>query len=137
MESAKFSFDNHVFTDFEIHTQNATEELTLQLHPEGVYDIENRVYSLILDFRILSEKAEPDNILVFVRCLAKFSFDESVSGLNDVPEYFYANSIAIVYPYLRAFVSTLTIQSNTKPIVLPTMNLSSLGKDLEKNTRIL
>lgn len=137
MESAKFSFENHIFTDFEIHTQNATDELTLQLHPEGIYDAENRVFSLILDFRILSEKNEPDNLLLFVKCVAKFSFEESVCSLKDMPDYFYANSIAIVYPYLRAFISTLTIQSNTRPIVLPTMNLSSLGKDLEKNTRIL
>lgn len=137
MESAKFSFDNHIFTDFEIHTQNATDELTLQLHPNGVFDAENKVFSLQIDFRIMSENNEPENLFVAVRCLAKFTFEETVRNLNEIPVYFYANSIAIVYPYLRAFVSTLTIQSNTRPIVLPIMNLTTLGKDLEKNTRIL
>lgn len=137
MECAKFSFDNHIFTDFEIHTQNATDELTLQLHPNGVFDADNRVFSLQIDFRIISEKNEPENLFVAVRCMAKFTFEEAVTDLNEIPNYFYANSIAIVYPYLRAFISTLTIQSNTRPIVLPTMNLTTLGKDLEQNTRIL
>lgn len=137
MENAKFSFVNHVFTDFEIHTQNATDELSLQLHPEGVFDVEDRTFSLMLDFRILSAKQAPENLFVAVRCLAKFSFEDSVTELKSVPDYFYSNSIAIVFPYLRAFVSTLTIQSNTRPIVLPTMNLTTLGEDLKKNTKIL
>jgi preprotein translocase subunit SecB len=34
------------------------------------------------------------------------------------------NGVAILYPYLRAFVSTLTIQAGIPPIVLPTVNLT-------------
>ena len=47
---------------------------------------------------------------------------------------FISNSIAILFPYVRAFVSTLTLQANIKPILLPTLNLSSLQDILRENT---
>ena len=53
---------------------------------------------------------------------------------NDIPGFFYPNSIAILFPYIRAFVSTLTLQANVTPIVLPTLNLTNLQEKLKKNT---
>lgn len=51
---------------------------------------------------------------------------------------FYANSIAIVFPYIRAFISTVTLQANlVSPILLPTMNLTSLGERLMNNTKFI
>ena len=137
MEIAEFSFENYIFSDIEIHIHNATDNLTLQLHPQGYLNIEENSYSLQLDFRALSEKPEPNNLLVYVRCIAKFKMSEEVNEINKIPNYFYANSIAIVFPYIRAFVSTLTLQSNTRPIILPTMNLTSLGNELRQNTQIV
>lgn len=55
--------------------------------------------------------------------------------LKDIPDFFYANSIAIIFPYIRAFVSTLTLQANIPPIVLPTLNLSQLRTILRDNTQ--
>lgn len=51
-----------------------------------------------------------------------------------MPSYFYRNSIAIVFPYIRAFISTVTLQANIPPIILPTMNLTSLEIPLKQNT---
>ena len=49
-------------------------------------------------------------------------------------QYFYTNAPAILFPYIRAYISTLTNLSGYKPINLPTLNLTSLREDLEKNT---
>ena len=87
-----------------------------------------------LSFRALNDNPN-EEVVVQLESVALFQMEESVKSVDDIPNYFYANSIAIVYPYLRAFVSTLTLQSNAKPMVLPTMNLSSLESDLRKNTR--
>lgn len=40
---------------------------------------------------------------------------ESARTLEDIPDYFYANSIAILFPYVRAFVSTVSLQANIPP----------------------
>jgi preprotein translocase subunit SecB len=64
---------------------------------------------------------------------AIFSFT-GVEKLEDIPDFFYRNALAIVFPYIRSFVSTLTLQSNSKLIILPTMNLSKLEKPLREKT---
>lgn len=56
---------------------------------------------------------------------------------NEIPDYFYANSLAIIFPYIRAFVSTITLQSNMHPIVLPTVNLMGLSEKLKRNTDVV
>lgn len=56
---------------------------------------------------------------------------------NEIPNYFYANSLAIIFPYIRAFVSTITLQSNMHPIVLPTVNLMGLSEKLKRNTDVV
>jgi len=42
-----------------------------------------------------------------------------------------------MFPYIRAFVSTLTLQANTKLLKLGLMNLSELEEPLKKNTIIV
>ena len=77
--------------------------------------------------------AECENSSIYVNCIADYKF-EDIHSLEDIPEYFYANSIAILFPYVRAFVSTVTLQANIRPIVLPTYNVSPLQDMLIKNT---
>lgn len=86
-----------------------------------------------LSFRAINDNPK-EEVVVQLESIALFQMEDNVKTIDEIPDYFYANSIAIVYPYLRAFVSTLTLQSNAKPMVLPTMNLSSLEGDLRKNT---
>ena len=57
---------------------------------------------------------------------------------NDSPEkdldnFFYVNASAILFPYIRAYIATLTTLSG-ESIVMPTMNLTELGNELMKNT---
>ena len=54
----------------------------------------------------------------------------------EIPDFFYPNSLAIIFPYIRAFVSTLTLQANVRPIVLPTVNLMGLTDMLRKETTV-
>lgn len=66
-----------------------------------------------------------------VTCRAVFELTS-----DELPEFFYANSIAIIFPYVRAFISTVSLQANVPSIVLPTMNLSSLRETLAQSTAI-
>ncbi|MBQ2321387.1 MAG: protein-export chaperone SecB, partial [Bacteroidales bacterium] len=45
------------------------------------------------------------------------------------------NSVAIIFPYIRAFVSTISLQANVNPIVLPTINLTGLTGELKRQTK--
>lgn len=132
MEKAQFKLDNFVFNKAELDfTKRKSGELVLKFTPNGRFLFANKNYEL----NLLFTASDPDgDDVVSVNCLATFSF-QNVIELKDIPDFFYANSIAIIFPYIRAFVSTLTLQANIPPIVLPTLNLSQLRTILRDNTQ--
>lgn len=54
-----------------------------------------------------------------------------LEGIGDISHY-ESNAIAIMYPYLRAIISTYTSSANVMPIILPAINVNAvLNKDIE------
>ncbi len=49
----------------------------------------------------------------------------SLEGEGDITNY-KANAIAIMYPYLRAIVSTYTSGANVMPVILPAINVNAM-----------
>lgn len=62
--------------------------------------------------------------------------DFELSGEGDITKY-EANAIAIMYPYLRAIVSTYTASANVPALILPAINVNAMlenrKKEEEKN----
>lgn len=133
MEPAKFSLVNYRFDRVALNLDRLEPQTSFDINfdPSGVFDGSTSKYELTFSFSAKSEKSSEE--IIFVRCVAEFSFVE-VGGIRDIPAFFYNNSIAILFPYIRAFVSTLTLQANFPPILLPTLNLSDLKDKLVKNT---
>jgi preprotein translocase subunit SecB len=52
-------------------------------------------------------------------------------------DFIKANAAAILFPYLRAFVSMLTLQLENNQILLPVMNIFEVVKDIPQNELIL
>lgn len=72
-----------------------------------------------------------------VTCFCEFVFP-NLKCKEDIPEFFYSNSIAIMFPYLRAFVSLVTMQANFgEPIVLPLLNLSAIGQTVKNDMKVV
>lgn len=60
-----------------------------------------------------------------------FKLDEDLTEdfkLSDFPKI---NAPAIAFPYLRAFVSNITLQSGFKPVMLPSINFVALAEKSE------
>lgn len=134
MEKATFKLDNYHFTeaylDFNISNN---VKLSISFIPKGIYRPKEAQYELT--FEVVVECNETKNIIVRTSCVALFSFNDKLP-IEEIPEYFFPNSLAIVFPYVRAFVSTLTLQANVSPIVLPTVNLMGLTEELKEQTVI-
>lgn len=129
-----FKLDGYKFTkatlNFDI-PQNA--ELAINFNPSGnFYEKEGR-YELSFDTVVNCK--ETNTVVINVSCIAFFSFNEKVK-FDDIPEFFYPNSLAILFPYIRAFVSTLSLQANSYPIILPTVNLMGLTNELRARTSV-
>lgn len=136
MENATFTLVNYKFDKVELDFVPRCEEKKWQISiaPKGVYSPATGVYELFFCFQgRLGEKEEAP--FIKVHCSAVFNFGCSIK-IEEIPSYFYANSIAIIFPYVRAFISTVTLQANIPPVVLPTYNLSSLQEELRNNTVI-
>lgn len=131
MEAARFKLETYKFTSASLNFIEGNEKLNLDFKPSGSFFPNNKAYRLEFLFRAIDEISKKS--VVMVNCVAWFEFQD-VERIEDIPDYFYANSIAILFPYVRAFVSTLTLQANVPPMVLPTLNLFPLQKILQENT---
>ncbi len=133
MNKASFSIESYKFDKVMIDLSNQkTNDIFIDFKPEGVFNSKEGTFELTFNFLALDSQ-ETTVPFVEIRCVGLFKF-ENVNSLDEVPSFFYKNSIAILFPFLRAFVSIVTVQANIKPIMLPTMNLSSLEEPLRENT---
>lgn len=136
MEKVAFRFNNYYFTRAKIEFPTQSErnlDLNVKFIPKGEFIKNDSIFNLYLTVIISSSKDGVETNFVEVDCFSEFIFSEQIN-LCDIPGFFYPNSIAIIFPYIRAFISTLSLQANMNPIILPTMNLTSLQEELKNNT---
>jgi preprotein translocase subunit SecB len=113
----------------------------VNFNPIGLYNSSNGDYKLTLHFKAIASTDKPKEEkeykeLIHAETEAYFILNEKPSFEN-IPDFFYSNSIAIIYPYIRAFVSNITLQSGLRLLVLPILNLNSLSETLKKQTTVL
>ena len=136
MKQATFSLKEYKFNKVSLDLTDITPEdtLNIDLIPSGRF-IQNE-QKFVLNFLFVADvEKESTRKVVEVNCSASFIFKDETS-FDEIPSYFYSNSIAIVFPYMRAFISTLTLQANYAPIMLPTMNLMNLNERLKESVTI-
>lgn len=133
MEKAIFSLKNYTFEKIVLDLSNLSGEevINLSFNPSGVYNQKEGMF--LLSFSFFAHTQTKKDPIVHVQCDATFQF-QSPLPIEEIPNYFYSNSIAILFPYIRSMVSTLTLQANVKPIILPTMNLTPLQQQLQQKT---
>lgn len=55
-----------------------------------------------------------------------FGFEQNADIKEDVKEFFIKRStLAILFPYIRSYITNLTAQSGIKPIIMPPMNINA------------
>lgn len=133
-QKAAFQLEKYLFNKVIINLENkGNQEMVVDFNPSGVYIQEKSEYDLKFTFKAFFEEQGIENPYVLIECTGFFKF-EDVQETDQIPSFFYRNAIAILFPYLRAFVSMVTLQANVAPVVLPTLNLSDLEQPLKDNT---
>lgn len=136
MEQAVFGLETYKFDQVELRFEgDRSREIDVNFEPKGLFRYDSQVFELRLIFT--AKNKDTDTPFVKIRCVAYFKFDnQDKVSFDKIPSYFFANSLAIIFPYIRAFVSTITLQTNIQPaIVIPTWNLMSLNEVLKSNTQ--
>jgi preprotein translocase subunit SecB len=136
-KKASFSIEKYYFNKVHIDmTYQTSDELYVDFNPTGQFIEKESKYVLSFIFSAFSVKEKNTAPFLQVNCIGVFNFQD-VKGKDDIPEFFYRNSIAILFPYMRAYVSMVTNQANISQIMLPTLNLSALEKPLKENTTVI
>jgi preprotein translocase subunit SecB len=74
---------------------------------------------------VLSAKIEDTNnaMHIIVKSEGYFEFDKNITD-DERKVFFNMSAPAILFPYIRAYISALTSLSGINPVILPTLNLS-------------
>ncbi len=109
--------------------------LNVEFNPSGIYIQNEGVFHLNFEFYIFfgSDRNIHDREIMNGNMLAVFKFEESIEFEN-IPQFFYTNSIAIAFPHLRGFISVVTTLAQTRRLILPLLNLTALESVLRSNT---
>ncbi len=105
-------------------SEDSLEDVELQVKvSHNVNQISDREYKIILELSV----ADPQGKLsVFVKGMAIFETEQKTRTLIE------RNTLAIMFPYFRSYVSTLTTQPGMMPIVLPAMNIIAMLAEKDK-----
>ena len=130
-KAATFTLKSYRFlqVSMDFETQEGAT-LSVSFDPNGEYCKATGEYKLRLITRVSSEEKE----FISTTLQVVFGFTEFIE-LSEIPDYFYPNCMAIVFPYVRSFLSTLSLQANVPPIILPIINFSDLQGVLKRNTK--
>ncbi|MGB9748141.1 MAG: protein-export chaperone SecB [Bacteroidales bacterium] len=129
---AKFQFLGYRIrkTSFEIKSEDSSNTLNIRFNPSGIIKRDLSCYQLKLDVFLEDENRCMN---MEISAIADFRFELGIDK-EQLNQYFYINAPAILFPYIRAYIATLSVLAGTKIINLPTYNLSALGDELRKNT---
>lgn len=135
VKKASFDFENYKVLKFSFSDpQDDQTNLAVQFEPSGEYHKKDGRFVLFFEFT--ASYNDGKNILVNAVIQASFKFADE-TPFEEIPPYFYRNSIAIVFPYVRSFATTLTAVGNVKPLILPVLNLSGLEQPLKDKTTVI
>lgn len=133
MEHAAFKLIDYNFSktivDYSFFSQG---EIDVLFDVRGDYDKSESKYFLY--FTTTCKIEDSSDPFIVVKCQGEYKF-KNVASFNDIPKFFYINCIAILFPYVRSYISTITVQSNIKPIILPTLNLTKLSNNLIESSK--
>ncbi|HCO28084.1 MAG TPA: preprotein translocase subunit SecB [Lachnospiraceae bacterium] len=104
--------------------ETSLENLELGVQVEhNLTKIDEDRYEVIL-LTTVSDKDEK----VYVNVKGRAIFSTEQENMNILEK----NTIAIIFPYIRSYISIITTQPGMEPIVLPAMNIVAMINDQKK-----
>jgi len=130
--NASFKFNDFLVKESHFVLNGAGEyEFELSMTPSGIVFPNQKRFQLQLEFGAVDQNGLAE---IKVVALGFFHY-EDIEDISNTP-FFTDNAPAIVYPYIRAYISTLTAQAGIPTIILPTLNLRSMTDLLRQNISI-
>lgn len=105
-------------------TEAYGNEFKINTEASGVVHAANRTFQLHLHVRVYDEN---ERFEARVHQVGNFVFDQDLTE-DVLTNYFLYNAPAMLFPFVRSYIAALTALSGYDTILLPALNLRSLGK---------
>lgn len=103
-----------------------------EFDPQGFIDYEENNYVLTILFGARDSNNAYD---IKCKCTGFFRFQVEEGEELNLNTNFYVNAPAIVFPYIRAYIASITALSGLSTVHIPTMNFPvKIGEKLKQNT---
>jgi len=103
------------------------EEFEIQLDFDPLFqDKKEKEFDVVFNIKI---KNNDSSFLLESKAIARFVTNNVISDDFKKSNFAKVNAPAIAFPYLRAYISTVTLNSGMQPIVLPAYNFTTVKVD--------
>lgn len=129
-KKARLQFKNFVVPEFfarKIIDKAGVEE-KFELEPSAVISRKDNQFHINISIALVNLDS---NIAINMIGIGVFSYE--VEKEDELLNYMGLNGPAIVFPYLRSFISTYTANSGFDTITIPTLNLSRFKQSIIDN----
>lgn len=131
IQEVSFKFLNFLVKESHIIlNQQGEPKIQVNFYPKGYIFKSLRQFHLELALDI---KEETNKFSIRIVAVAVFEFEENADLAKYKDGFFVLNAPAIMFPYIRAYISNLTAQSGLFTVTLPTFNLTTMGEALKNN----
>lgn len=131
---SKFKLKNFVVKSFSITREPGKQGTAdLDLKPYAIHNPAKRHFQLILEIKL---KDKQSSYQIDMLAMGNFEFQKGLEQ-KELTGYFLTNAPALIFPYVRSYISAVTALSGLSAINLPVMNLSSLKPLLQANISVV
>ncbi|MDM1057879.1 protein-export chaperone SecB [Myroides odoratimimus] len=127
---ARLQFENFVVPEF--YAQKIVDdsgfENIFDLEPRAVISRKEKQFHISIAIELVDLDS---GIKINMLGIGVFSYD--VGNEEELLSYMGLNGPAIVFPYLRSFISTYTANSGLNTVTIPTLNLSMFKQSIIEN----
>lgn len=126
-KTARFRMQGYLITNTSIRlTGNEIgEDIEFGIAPEGVFNEAENTFLLTLNV-VAKDKEQNLDLSLTIKGMFEYDTDD----MNELIPYISMNAPAIMFPYIRAYISNITALGGTQPIILPTLNVEGVGLEL-------
>lgn len=130
----QIKFNDIQFTelDYKVETfdKDITHELETSLSIVSMFSDDKKSFAIAFNITLQSKSQK---FKLKLKSIAHFSTQNDIDDDFKNSLFVDANAPAIAFPYVRTFISNLTLNSGYDPIVLPSFNFLQLAE--EKNNK--
>ena len=124
---ARFRMQGYLVTNTSIRLtgKGIGEDLEFGIAPDGKFNEGEKTFLLTLNV-VAKDKEQNFDLKLTIQGM----FEYDTNDMKELISYLSMNSPAIMFPYIRAYISNITALGGIQPIILPTLNVEGVGKEL-------